>query len=114
MKVSGSKNFIGMLSEDKPLLCFFHNKKEDKNIQKIKDILIKVKKELPLLPLYEYVVDDSDENQQLCDIVEINVLPILIVYKDGCFSRYKDKKFTEAEILKFVGNKRQYVSENKF
>lgn len=97
-----------MLSEDKPVICFFHRQKEDAQVSAIKTVLAKFEKELPLLPVYEFITDESPENQELCEIVEIVDRPVLIIYKNGCFSRYKDKLFTEKSISMFIGSKSTY------
>lgn len=109
MKEANSKNFISMLSEDKPVMCFFHYKAEESQVKKIKEIVKAIEKKLPLLPAYEYIIDENPENQLLCDVMEVSSTPVLIFYKDGCFSRYKDKQFSEASIMQFIGNKKQYM-----
>lgn len=114
MKEANSKNFISMLSEDKPVMCFFHSKVEESQVKKIKEIVSSIQKKLPLLPAYEYIIDESPENQLLCDVMEVSSNPVLIFYKDGCFNRYKDKQFSEASIMQFIGNKKQYmIDEDK-
>ncbi len=109
MLTVNAKSFISMLSEEKPVVCFYHSKEEDENILKIKDVLKNIKKELTLLPLYEFIRDEDEENEYLCDVMEIAKYPILVMYKDGCFNRYKAKEFSEKEILKFLGNKTIYM-----
>ncbi len=110
MLKSNHKNFISMLSEEKPVVCFYHVKEEDEQIKKIKETLAKVKKELPLLPLYEFIRDETEQDEHLCNVMEVTPYPVIIVYKNGCFNRYKDKNFTEKELLKFIGNKTLYSS----
>ena len=113
MKTATSKDFISMVSEEKPAVCFYHKKEEDAQVKKTKEILLKIKKEYVLLPMYEFLTDANPDNEQLCEVLEIADRPMLIIYKDGCFSRYKDKKFTEKEIVKFIGNKRLYSPQEK-
>jgi hypothetical protein len=108
MQVANSENFVNMLSEEKPVVCFFHRQKEDAQIPVIKQVLAKLEKQLPLLPLYEFVTDATPANQQLCDVIEIVDKPVLVIYKNGNFSRYKDKQLNEKSILAFLGNKAIY------
>lgn len=109
MKAVNSKSFIGMLSEEKPVLCFFHRVKEDAHVPVIREIIKKLEKELPLLPVYEFVTDESPANQELVDVIEIVDKPVLIIYKNGCFSRYKDKLFNEKAVSQFLGSKTTYL-----
>jgi len=104
MQVANSENFVNMLSEEKPVLCFFHRQKEDTQVPVVKQILTKLEKQLPLLPVYEFVTDATPANQQLCDIIEIVDKPVLVIYKNGNFSRYRDKQLNEKAILAFLGN----------
>lgn len=113
MEQASYKNFVSVLSEDKPVMVFFHHKAEASQTQKIKDILKKIKKEMPLLPLYEYVVDENEQNQLLCDYIEVDQTPVLIFFKNGCFHRYKAKGFTEKSILQFIGSKTLYAAKDK-
>jgi hypothetical protein len=109
MQAVNSKSFINMLSEEKPVVCFFHRQKEDAQVPVVREILTKLEKELPLLPVYEFITDESPENKQLCDIVEIVDKPVLVIYKNGNFSRYKDKQLNEKSIAQFLGNKVIYM-----
>lgn len=109
MQVANSENFINMLSEEKPVVCFFHSKKEDDKIPAIKQILVKLEKQLPLLPVYEFITDETPANKQLCETVEIVDKPVLVIYKNGNFSRYKDKQLNEKSIVAFLGNKNIYM-----
>lgn len=111
MELSNSKSFISMISQEKPVICFFHNQEKNEEVTKIKNILGNIKKKLPLLPLYEFIRDENEDNEYLCDVMEIATYPILVMYKNGCFNRYKSKNFTEKEILKFIGNKKLYVEQ---
>jgi hypothetical protein len=108
MQVANSENFVNMLSEEKPVLCFFHRQKEDAQVPVIKQALTKLEKQLPLLPLYEFITDATPANKQLCDIIEIVDKPVLVIYKNGNFSRYKDKQLNEKSIAAFLGNKSIY------
>lgn len=108
IKVDAS-NFVSVISGDKPVLIFFHHKAQEAITKKINTNLLKIKKNLPLLPLYEFIVDETEENIILCDFVEINNAPVLIFYKDGCFSRYKAKDFSEKSLIEFIGNKKLYA-----
>ncbi len=115
MQVANSENFVNMLSEERPVLCFFHRQKEDTQVPAIKQILTKLEKQLPLLPVYEFVTDATPENKKLCDVIEIVDKPVLVIYKNGNFSRYRDKQLNEKSILAFLGNTAIYkeVKEEK-
>ncbi len=112
MKNVNRKDFISMLSEDLPVLCFFHEKDADSSqVKEIRDTIIKIEGQLPRLKTFEFIRNLTEEDEQMCDIMEIANYPILIVYKGGNFSRYKAKDFSEKEIIKFLGNTKIY--ENK-
>ncbi len=113
MQVANSKNFISMLSEDKPVVCFYYKKEDEAQVKKIKEALLKIEKSLTLLPLYEFVTNDNPDNERLCEEMGIVDRPLLVVYKEGCFNRYKDKQFTEDAILQFLGNKKIYMPKEK-
>ncbi len=113
MKIVNRKDFISMLSEDLPVLCFFHEKEEDGQIKEIKEILIKIENQLPKLKTFEYIRNLTEEDEELCDVMEIAKYPILVIYKGGNFSRYKAKEFSEKEILKFLGNTKIYENKTK-
>ncbi len=111
MLTANAKNFISMLSEEKPVVCFYHSKEDsdNENVIKVKEVFKNIKKELTLLSVYEFIRDGDEESEYLCDVMEIAKYPILVMYKDGCFNRYKAKGFSEKEILKFLGNKNIYI-----
>lgn len=108
MKIADHTNFVSVLSEEKPVMIYFHHRADAAQTQKIKVILKAIEKELPLLPAYEYIVDDSQENQLLADFIEVTDTPVFIFYKNGNFHRYKDKTFTGKSISQFIGNKKLY------
>lgn len=101
-------SFISMLSEELPVMCFFHDIKEDEQIKEIKALLNKIEDGLPKLKIYEFIRNKTEDDEYLCDVLEVAKYPILIFYKNGCFSRYKAKDFTEKEIIKFLGNTKIY------
>lgn len=108
MKIVNRTDFISMLSEDLPILCFFHEKEENNQIKEIKETILKIEKNLPRLKTFEFLRNATEADEQLCDIMEIATYPILVIYKGGNFSRYKAKEFSEKEILKFLGNTKIY------
>lgn len=103
-----SKDFIFALSNEKPIIMFCHYKAEASESKKIKNVLEQIKKDLPLLPLYEFIVDENDKNIELAENVGISKTPILLCYKDGSLSRYKDNNFSKTDVLKFIGNSNIY------
>lgn len=111
MNTADHTNFISVLSEAKPSMIFFHHKADAAQTAKIKIILKAIEKELPLLPLYEYVVDANEENQILSEYIEVTETPVFIFYKEGNFHRYKDKNFTKKSISAFIGNKKLYSEQ---
>lgn len=107
-------NFITVLSEEKPVMIFFHHKADAAQTQKIKIVLKSVEKDLPLLPLYEYIIDQNDENQILAEYIEVIDTPVFIFYKGGNFHRfhiYKPNKFNKKVIMQFIGNKNLYIEK---
>ena len=103
-----SKDFIYVLTNEKPIIMFCHYKAEASESKKIKSLLEQIKKDLPLLPLYEFIVDENDKNLELAENIGILKTPILLCYKDGSLSRYKDTNFTKNDVLKFIGNSNIY------
>lgn len=108
-----SKDFIFALSNEKPIIMFCHYKAEASESKKIKNVLEQIKKDLPLLPLYEFIVDENDKNIELAENVGISKTPILLCYKDGSLSRYKDNNFSKNDVLKFIGNSNIYKPKQK-
>lgn len=110
MKKANSSDFISILSETKPAMIMFYTseQEEDANVKKIKQTIKAVEKKLPLLNAYEFITDEDEQNAILCENIEVTQTPILIIFKDGCFSRYKNKGFTEKSVAAFIGNKRLY------
>lgn len=106
MKSATSKDFIGILSEEKPPLVLFRYKDEKPVFMKIlKDLL----KGYPLLNAYEYIIDASEDNQILAEHLEVETTPVLIFYKNGNFNRYKDKNFSKKTLAIFLGSKKNYA-----
>jgi hypothetical protein len=108
MKNAGHTNFIGILSEDKPVMIFFHYKEDESKTNKIKNILKDIEKDLPLLNIYDYLIDLDEANQTLANHLDVSATPLLVFFKEGSFHRYKDKLFTKPSILQFIGNKKIY------
>lgn len=108
MKIANSKDFIGIICEDKPAMIFFHYKDEENDAKKIKAVLKELHKDFPLLSSYEYIIDDNDDNLLLAQHLDVSKTPILVFYKDGCFNRYKDKYFNKKTLGVFIGSKRLY------
>lgn len=108
-----SKDFIYVLTNEKPIIMFCHYKAEASESKKIKLVLEAIKKDLPLLPVYEFIVDETDANLELAENVGILKTPILLCYKNGSLSRYKDGNFSKNDILKFIGNSNIYKSKKE-
>lgn len=106
MKPANSKDFISILSEEKPPLVLFRYKEEKPTFTKLLDDLLK---EYPLMNAYEYVIDDNKDNQILAEHLEVEITPVLVFYKNGSFNRYKDKNFTKKTLSLFLGSKKTYA-----
>lgn len=112
MKSATCKDFISIISEEKPPLVLFRYKNEKPEFMKIlKDLL----KGYPLLNSYEYIIDESEDNQILAEHLEVETTPVLVFYKNGNFNRYKDKHFSKKTLSLFLGSKKNYalVEDNK-
>lgn len=110
MKSATSKDFISILSEEKPPLVLFRYKNEKPEFMKIlKDLL----KGYPLLNAYEYIIDASEDNQILAEHLEVETTPVLVFYKNGNFNRYKDKHFSKKTLTIFLGSKKNYALTEK-
>lgn len=110
MEKATSKNFVSILSEEKPPLVLFRYKDEKPTFIKILNELLK---DYPLMNVYEYIIDETEDNQILAENMEVDVTPILIFYKDGCFNRYKDKNFSKKTLSLFLGSKKNYQESQK-
>lgn len=100
-------DFISAISNELGCFCLFY-----KDINKAKkeiEILKKIKKKAPLLPLYSFHITESEENIRLCEEIEVPDSPVIIVFKDGKFSRYKNKKMSPKEIEKFIGSLKKFT-----
>lgn len=110
MKSANSKNFISILSEEKPPLVLFRYKEEKPSFLKILNELLK---EYPLLNAYEYIIDENEDNIVLAEHLEVDTTPVLVFYKNGCFNRYKDKNFSKKTLSLFLGSKKNYSLPNE-
>lgn len=110
MKPANSKDFISILSEEKPPLVLFRYKSEKPSFIKLLDELAK---DYPLLNIYDYVIDDNKDNELLAEHLEVEVTPVLVFYKNGSFNRYKDKNFTKKTLSLFLGSKKTYALNEK-
>lgn len=113
MLTADHTNFVSVLSEEKPVMVFFHELKTPANTTKIRDTLKEIKKVLPLLPLYEFVIDQDENNLALAEYLEFANLPVLIFYKGGNFHRFKPNNFTKKSILSFIGNRKPYEEKTE-
>lgn len=113
MKQADHTNFISVLSEEKPVMVYFHHRADAAQTEKIKAILKPIEKELPLLAVYEYVVDSCEENEVLAEYIEVTETPVIIFYKNGNFHRYKDRIFNKKSISSFIGNKNIYIEQEE-
>ena len=108
MEKATSKDFIGILAEDKPPLILFRYT-EDEQADKIAEVLKELQSDFPLLNSYEYIIDESDDNETLAEHLGIVKTPLLVFYKNSCFNRYKDKIFTKKALTTFIGSKKTYA-----
>lgn len=111
MKRATSKDFISIISEEKPPLILFRYNNEKPTFMKLLTDLLKG---YPLLNSYEYIIDESKDNQILAEHLEIETTPVLMFYKNGNFNRYKDKHFSKNTLSIFLGSKKTYaITETK-
>lgn len=108
MQKATSKDFISILAEDKPSLILFRYT-EDEQANKIIQTLKEVRSDFPLLKPYEYIIDESNDNETLAEHLGIVKIPLLVFYKNSCFNRYKDKIFTKKALITFIGSKKTYA-----
>lgn len=112
MKKATSKDFIGIIAEEKPPLFLFRYKK-DPHSDKIAMLLEELSPEFPLLNIYEYIIDENKDNELLAEHLELDKTPLLVFYKNSCFNRYKDKNFNKKALSLFLGSKRIYAKPPK-
>lgn len=111
MKELTLNEFISVISEDPPALCFFY-KKEDR-LTEINKHLKALQKKAPLLNIYKMDIDINEEVANFCELIEIPKTPVLMVFKDGNFSRYKNKRMNQKEIEGFVGSLKKYQKKEE-
>lgn len=111
MKTADHTNFVSVLSEEKPGMILFYEKSDLAQVKKIKAILEPISQELPLLPLYEYVIDQNEGNEILAEYLDLTKTPVFLFFKNGNFNRYKNKTFTREAILTFIGYTKPYLTE---
>ena len=104
MKI-GSKDFILSISQEYPSLIIFRksgseNDKKVKEIQKKIDVL---KDTMPKVNIYEYLTDENTENQLLVDMIEVPESISVILFKNGCFSRYQLNPHQKQNLKKIWG-----------
>lgn len=110
LKQASSKNFVSILGEEKPPLVLFRYKEEVPPFMKLLSDLVKG---YPLLNVYEYVIDETEDNTILAEYLEVDFTPVLIFYKNGNFNRYKDKHFSKKTLDLFLGSKKTYALPEK-
>lgn len=110
LKQASSKNFVSILSEEKPPLVLFRYKEEELPFLKLLTDLLKG---YPLMNAYEYIIDDTEDNKILAEYLEVDFTPVLIFYKNGNFNRYKDKYFSKKTLSLFLGSKKLYALPEK-
>ena len=99
-----SQDFIQTISSEEQVAIFFSV--EDSNSSKIEnklDTFITKSNEDSVKPykIYKLSIEDNDKNYELCQHLNVEE-KILIVFKNACFNRYKNKDFTDKELKKFL------------
>lgn len=107
------KDFLGILAQNTNAVFLFYSK-EHKNtpaMKKIKKQLDEIVEGNNDINIHLFLTDGDAESEEFSNILEIdNTLPTLVVYKEGNFSRYKNKEFTIASIRKFIGSTKKKES----
>lgn len=108
------QGFISALSQDAPSIILFRNMTDEHN-KKSKQIgkIIAKTEDMPNAYFYEYIVDESDENQFLATTLEIPSGISMILYKNGCFNRYKLNPTTE-KTIKSIWSAARVINRNNF
>lgn len=103
------KDFLGILAQNANAVFLFYAKEHKgtvamKKIRKQLDEVVATNSEINI---HIFVTDETTEAEQFSSVLEIDALPTLVVYKNGSFSRYKNKEFTAASIRKFIGSSKK-------
>lgn len=99
-------DFIDILAKNENAIFFFHSK-EDKStptVKKIKTQLKEIAGESKDINVHLFVTDEDEATKQFSQVLELEGMPTMVIYKNGCFNRYKNKEFTAASIKKFIGS----------
>lgn len=100
------KDFIQAIAEDHQVAIFF-NDKSNKETKKIETILEKIQKDAPKLKVFQYELSKDDEHEEFEEFLEIMPENNIIVYKNSCFNKYKNKQFNENSIRTFLSVKKK-------
>lgn len=102
-------DFIDIISKNENAIFLFHSK-EDKSspaVKKIKTQLKEIAGESKDINIHLFVTDEDEATKEFSQVLELEGVPTMVVYKNGCFNRYKNKEFTTASIKKFIGSSKK-------
>lgn len=86
-----SKGFIQAISQEHPSLIIFRTKSSEHNkkINEIDKHVQSLMSDMPKACFFQYIVDDNSDNEHLATTIEIPKGLSIVMFKDGCFSRYQ-------------------------
>lgn len=99
------KDFIHAISQDSQVAIFFCDK-SDKETKKIEQSLAKIKNESPALKIFQYELSRDEQHEEFENTLEIMDENNIVVFKNCCFNRYKNKQFTEKSLKTFLSVKK--------
>jgi hypothetical protein len=96
-----------VLSAEVPALVLFYNDEKNEDFKKIEESLTSIMKDLPKLPVYKMHTEKDENDADLSKNLGIKFAPVLVVFKNGEFNRYKyftkKERPTKKTIMGFIG-----------
>lgn len=93
MKINriNSTGFIHAISQDSASIIIFRPKGADydKKVANIEKLASNLESSLPRIYFFEYITNESPENEYLAETLEISNGLSAVLYKNGCFKRYQ-------------------------
>lgn len=106
-EVSHKTMVSDVLSSDVPALVLFYNDEKNEDFKKIEENLTSIMKDLPKLPVYKMHTENDENDATLTKNLGVKFTPVLVVFKNGEFNRYKyftkKERPTKKTLMGFIG-----------
>lgn len=108
------QDFISILSNNDEAIFFFHQEKDKQSaeVKKIKTSIKQIIDEGMKVNVHLFVTDATPEQEAFSDVLELDGIPTIVVYKNGSFKRYKNKDFAKDKLKKFLTPSKNVSHQN--